>query len=152
MQNGLIVIIGTYMMKKIIFPAIFCFVLFLFFGDYHVPQKEFFSKGEITVRSPHSAGYFDSRFVSPSESDGETIRQWLLTLKKTEEKHLENLPPDLYISYGKEQLGAKVYYNIDGILMISVYPSSNEPILQSFDAESSDLELTQEVIEILEKY
>ena len=136
----------------IVSAFVFCFVLFLFFGDYHVPQKELFSKGEITVRSPHSAGYFDSRFVSPSESDGETIRQWLLTLKKTEEKHLENLPPDLYISYGKEQLGAKVYYNIDGILMISVYPSSNDPVQQSFDAESSDLELTQKVIEILEKY
>lgn len=71
------------MMKKIIFPAIFCFVLFLFFGDYHVSKKELFSKGEITVRSPYSAGYFDSRFIAPSESDGETIRQWLLTLKKT---------------------------------------------------------------------
>lgn len=73
-------------MKNIILIVsafVFCFVLFLFFGDYHVSEKELFSKGEITVRSPHSAGYFDSQFIAPSESDGETIRQWLLTLKKT---------------------------------------------------------------------
>lgn len=91
----------------IVSAFVFCFVLFLFFGDYHVSEKELFGKGEITVRSPHSAGFFDSEFIAPSESDGETIRQWLLTLKKTEEKHLENLQPDLYISYGKERLGSK---------------------------------------------